>query len=149
VGLVYTNYEVIDAEGNHRGKGSRCQIPYSKERLLLDFMLFHFRLIRRCVYEQVGGLDPCFERAQDYDLCLKLSEITEIYHLPQPLYFYRTHTQSVSQQNRIEQIQWAKRAIENALVRRGIANEYELDVEIFARYHLRRRLPTLNSPHGM
>ncbi len=119
VGLVYTNYQVINAEGTLQGLGSRCQIPYSKERLLVDFMLFHFRLMRRSTYEQVGGVDPAFVRAQDYDLCLKFSEVTDIYHLPQPLYSYRAHAQSVSQQQRVEQIHWAKQAIEHAIQRRG------------------------------
>jgi hypothetical protein len=53
-----TIYEVIDAQGNSHGIGQRCHIPYSKERLLSDFMTFHFRLMRRSVYEQVGGIDP-------------------------------------------------------------------------------------------
>lgn len=139
VGLVYTNYQVINAEGTVQGLGSRCKIPYSKERLLVDFMLFHFRLMRRSTYKHVGGVDPAFVRAQDYDLCLKLSEVTEIHHLQQPLYYYRAHAQSVSQQQRVEQIHWAKQAIENALQRRGMADDYALDVEIVGRYTLRRR----------
>lgn len=139
VGLVYTNYQVINAEGTVQGLGSRCKILYSKERLLVDFMLFHFRLMRRSTYEQVGGVDTAFVRAQDYDLCLKFSEVTEIHHLQQPLYSYRAHAQSVSQQQRVEQIHWAKQAIENAIQRRGMADDYELDVEIVGRYTLRRR----------
>jgi glycosyltransferase involved in cell wall biosynthesis len=139
VGLVYTDYEVINEQGTNRGKGSRCQIPYSKERLLVDFMLFHFRLMRRSVYDQIGGIDATFDCAQDYDLCLKLSEVTEIYHLQKPLYLYRTHAQSVSQQQRVEQILWAKQAIENALHRRGMSDDYELNVQISAQYSVRRR----------
>ena len=139
VGLVYTNYQVINAHGTVQGLGSRCQTPYSKERLLVDFMLFHFRLMRRTAYDQVGGINPTFVRAQDYDLCLKLSEVTDIYHLPQTLYSYRSHAQSVSQQQRVEQIHWARQAIEQAIQRRGMADDYALDVEIVGRYTLRRR----------
>jgi GT2 family glycosyltransferase len=102
-------------------------------------MLFHFRLMRRSVYDQVGGIDPTFDRAQDYDLCLKFSEVTDIYHLQNPLYLYRTHAQSVSQQQRVEQILWAKQAIENALHRRGMSDDYELNVQISAQYSVRRR----------
>ncbi|WP_265278363.1 hypothetical protein [Nostoc sp. KVJ3] len=64
VGLVYTDYQLMDEQGNLHGIGQRCQIPYSKERLLVDFMIFHFRLIRRTVYEQVGGIDPNFTYAK-------------------------------------------------------------------------------------
>jgi len=28
-------------------------------------MIFHFRLMRRSVYDEVGGIDETFERAQD------------------------------------------------------------------------------------
>ena len=96
--------------------------------------------MRRSVYEQVGGIDPTFECAQDYDLCLKLSEVTDVYHLPKVLYSYRTHQQSVSQQQRIEQILWTKTESEHAIVRRGMAEEYELDVQIIGQYQLRRKI---------
>jgi hypothetical protein len=59
--------------------------------------------------------------------------------LQQPLYSYRAHAQSVSQQQRVEQIHWAQQAIEHAMQRRGMADDYELDVEIVGRYTLRRR----------
>jgi glycosyltransferase involved in cell wall biosynthesis len=139
VGLVYTNYQVLNEQGSVMGLGKRCNIPYSKDRLLVDFMLFHFRLLRRSVYEQVGGIDEAFVCAQDYDLCLKFSEVAEVYHLKQPLYFYRSHAQSISQQQRIEQILWSEQAIQNAIQRRGMADDYRLDVEVSARYILRRR----------
>jgi hypothetical protein len=48
-------------------------------------------------------------------------------------------TQSISQQWRVEQIMWAKRAIENALQRRDMTNDYELSVQISAQYMLKRR----------
>ena len=70
VGMVYTNYLVIDENNQPKGLGQRCQIPYSKDRLLIDFMTFHLRLMRRSVYNQVGGIDLAFPCAQDYDLCL-------------------------------------------------------------------------------
>lgn len=84
VGMVYTDHWEIDDRGLVRGVGKRSLIPYSQERLLVDFMTFHFRLIRREVYEEVGGIDLDFPQAQDYDLCLKISEVTDISHLSCP-----------------------------------------------------------------
>jgi glycosyltransferase involved in cell wall biosynthesis len=89
IGMVYTNHQIIDKQGNLKGYGHRCQIPYSKERLLVDFMTFHFRLMRRESFEQAGGINPYFESAIDYDLCLRLSEVRQIRHLQVPLYEYR------------------------------------------------------------
>ena len=142
VGMVYTDYQVIDEHNRPKGKGSRCRIPYSPQRLLVDFMTFHFRLMRRSVYEQVGGVDPSFPCAMDYDLCLKLSEVTEIHHLSRSLYTYRTHSQSISQGQRTEQIHHAARAVENALERRGLSDRYELEVQPPSRFRLRPKPKT-------
>jgi glycosyltransferase involved in cell wall biosynthesis len=133
VGLVYTDYLVIDEKDSVKGYGHRCRIPYSKERLLVDFMTFHFRLMRRSVYEMVGGIDEFFELAQDYDLCLRLSEVTEVFPLKKPLYYYRQHNQSVSSLRQVEQIMASKEVIARALVRRGLSERYELNVQIFGK----------------
>lgn len=140
IGLVYTDYQVIDKDNQLLGYGQRSSIPYSKERLLVDFMIFHFRLLRREVYEQVGGINEEFERAQDYDLCLRLSEVTNVEHLAKPLYYYRQHSLSVSHTQRVEQILASQNAINQALQRRGLSDTYELDVEIVGRYCLRPKV---------
>jgi glycosyltransferase involved in cell wall biosynthesis len=148
VGMVYTNYITMDEAGRQGGLGKRCQIPYSKDRLLIDFMTFHFRLIRKRVWDQIGGLDPVAETAEDYDVCLRLSEVTQIQHLPRALYIYRVHTNSISIQQRVEQIRASQRAIERALVRRGMDQDYKLNVEIIGQFRLLKRTsrPTTSSP---
>jgi cellulose synthase/poly-beta-1,6-N-acetylglucosamine synthase-like glycosyltransferase len=138
VGLVYTDYLVMDAQGKVRSYGQRCRIPYSKHRLLMDFMTFHFRLYRRNIYEQIGGVDESFELAEDYDLCLRFSEVTQIKHLPKPLYFYRTHPDSTTNRQ-LEMIRWGAEAINRALKRRRLADTYELDVRIVGQYSLRQK----------
>ena len=139
VGMVYTDYQLIDAAGRIKGRGRRCRIPYNKDRLLLDFMTFHFRLMRRSVLEQVGGINENFRCAEDYDLCLRLSEITEIRHIQKPLYQYRVHPRSISHEMRLEQVHWSREAISNALKRRGLADRFEVDLQIRERFSLRRR----------
>lgn len=138
VGLVYTDYQVIDENGQDRGLGRRCHIPYSKDRLLVDFMTFHFRLLRRCVYEQVGGVDESFERAEDYDLCLKLSEVTAVQHVQKPLYYYRRHAGNMTNQL-LEQIKWSYKASLQALKRRGLDKHYQLDLQDVSKFVLRRK----------
>lgn len=139
VGMVYSNYIVIDEAGNELGAGKRCRIPYSKERLLLDFMTFHFRLMRTDVFWQVGGIESKYAAAQDYDLCLKLSEVTEIRHVPKPLYYYRVHGNSISKSRQFEQVYYSSEAISRALQRRGLADELDLCVELRPKYFLRRK----------
>jgi glycosyltransferase involved in cell wall biosynthesis len=137
VGLVYTDYMVIDEHGKVRGYGQRCRLPYSKERLLIDFMIFHFRLMRRSVYDQVGGIDETFERAQDYDLCLRLSEVTQVQQVKKPLYYYRHYSENVSHQQRVQQIMCSAEAVKRAIERRGLSDRFELDVQIVSRFSLR------------
>jgi GT2 family glycosyltransferase len=98
--------------------------------------------MRREVYKRVGGMDPTVLHANDYDFCLKASEIAEIRHLPKPLYFYRVHEQTISHQSRINQIEGSQRAVAAALKRRGMDDEYRVDVEIFGKFYLRKKRPT-------
>jgi glycosyltransferase involved in cell wall biosynthesis len=137
IGMVYTDHLLIDHHNQVYGLGECCKIPYSPDRLLVDFMTFHFRLMRCNIYEQIGGIDPRFICAQDYDLCLKLSEVTQIYHLQRPLYFYRIHPRSISQSQRLTQIHWSTQAIHDAMTRRKLTDQYELDIQLSARYSIR------------
>jgi glycosyltransferase involved in cell wall biosynthesis len=139
IGMVYTDYLVIDEQGTVKGLGKRCQIPYSKDRLLLDFMTFHFRLMRRELYEEVGGVDPDFKAAQDYDLCLRLSEVTEIVRVEKPLYLYRNHQENISHSKQFEQIHFTHLAICRALQRRGLMEKVELEVQVRPRFVLKRK----------
>lgn len=138
-GMVYTDHWMMDETGKSLGLGQRCGIEYSANRLLRDFMTFHFRLIRREVFEQAGGIDPRYRFAGDYDLCLRLSEITEIVHLHEVLYDYRVHTRSMSQATRLMQIEGSATAVREALRRRGLEDQYDLTVELIPRFHIRKR----------
>lgn len=139
VGLVYTNYIVMDEGGKIKSEGVRCRIPYSKERLLVDFMIFHFRLMRRKVYDQVGGINESFESVEDYELCLRLSEVTQVWHLQKPLYYYRNHKNSLSHHKQIDQILLSYKAITQALERRGLSDRFEIDVQIAGKFSLREK----------
>ncbi|GAB4342531.1 MAG: CHAT domain-containing protein [Leptolyngbyaceae cyanobacterium] len=149
IGMVYTDYFDVDEQGQVLGYGCRCRIPYSPKRLLVDFMTFHFRLLRRSLYDQVGGVDRSLDFVEDYDLCLRLSEVTQIHHLPQPLYYYRNHSHNASQQLRLEQVFRSRAVILQALQRRGMANTHQLDVEVLTgRFTLRQLEPAGGEHQG-
>ncbi|MEQ9238765.1 glycosyltransferase [Coleofasciculus sp. E2-BRE-01] len=140
VGLVYTDYMVMDEAGRIKGQGRRCQIPYSKERLLVDFMIFHFRLIRRSVYDQVGGINEVFESVEDYDLCLRLSEVTQVWQVKRPLYYYRNHPKSLSHDKQIEQMLLSHKAISQALERRGLSDRFQVNLQIVGKFSLQEKM---------
>jgi glycosyltransferase involved in cell wall biosynthesis len=137
VGVVYTNYLLIDENDCVGGEGPLCQIPYSPQQLLVDPIVFHFRLIRRSAYNSCGGVDPKFASAFDYELCLRLSEVTEIRKINKLLYYYRIHQHNFSRQHRAEQIILCQTAVEQALQRRGLADKLELGVELVGQFRLR------------
>ena len=138
IGMVYTDYLVMDPAGHVQGLGQRCQLPYSKDLLLLCFMTFHFRLLRQTVFRQVGGVNPAFHCADDYDLCLKLSEVTLIQRLQKPLYVYRSHPDSICSQQEQEQIRESYLAIAAALERRGLTDRYAVVMD-HGHYRLQRQ----------
>jgi glycosyltransferase involved in cell wall biosynthesis len=137
VGVVYTNYLLIDENDCVGGEGPLCQIPYSPEQLLVDPIVFHFRLIRRSAYNSCGGVDPKFASAFDYELCLRLSEVSEIRKINKLLYYYRIHQHNFSRHHRAEQIILCRTAVEQALQRRGLADKLELGVELVGQFRLR------------
>jgi glycosyltransferase involved in cell wall biosynthesis len=139
IGMVYTDCILIDATGKELGLDHRSTIPYSQNRLLVDFMTFHFRLIRREIYNKVGGIDLNFPCAQDYDLCLKISEVTEIKHLPASLYYYRQHPHSISQARQLQQRELSAQAVKNALIRRGLSNQLHLQTTENGQFQLRKK----------
>jgi glycosyltransferase involved in cell wall biosynthesis len=139
VGVVYTNYLTIDENDCVGGEGELCKIPYSPEQLLVDPIVFHFRLIRRSAYNNCGGIDPKFASAFDYELCLRLSEVAEIRKLNKSLYYYRIHRHNFSRQHRAEQILLCRTAVEQALQRRGLADKLELGVELTSQFRLRQK----------
>lgn len=126
IGLVYTGQMLMNFCGEAIRTSNRCNIPYSANRLLVDFMAHHFRLFRHDFFKQVGGINPNMEACADYDLCLRLSEITTFAQIPIPLYWYRIHPDNECSTKRELQILESFLAVKRALVRRGLSNRYKL-----------------------
>jgi glycosyltransferase involved in cell wall biosynthesis len=87
VGTVYTDYLSVDETNSIKSHSDSPSVAYSEELLLTDFIISQFRLVRRSAYNQVGGINDLLPHCQDYDLFLKISETTEIFHLQKPLYY--------------------------------------------------------------
>ncbi len=143
IGCVYTDQMVIDGHNRPIAYGHRAEIPYSKDRLLIDFMTFHFRLYRRSLYDRVGGVETSQRYSVDYDFCLRLSEVTEFRRIDRPLYLYRSHDATISSARRLDQIKASAGAVRRALKRRGMDETHRLDVELIGRFRL---VPT--TPEG-
>ncbi|BAY34725.1 filamentous hemagglutinin outer membrane protein [Nostoc carneum NIES-2107] len=143
IGFVYTDYLDVDDKSKVIRYGRRSLIPYSQERLLVDFMTFQFRLIRRSIYDLVDGFNGSPDYAEDYDLCLRLSEVTQVAHIQQPLYYYRHHAGNITKKAQLELLLCSQQVIAQALQRRGLADKYQIDVELSTgRFFLRHKQPS-------
>jgi len=95
--------------------------PYSKDGMLAQNLIRHLMVFRRDLYDQVGGFAPAFTYVANYDLALKLSEVTQVVHVPVALYHYRVgSTDSITLKFRKAQAHFANQARYNARVRRGL-----------------------------
>lgn len=142
LGMAYSEYVEIDEAGRVLGPGTRFRTPYSPERLLLDFMTYHFRLVRADAYRALGGFDPALDVSTDYDFCLRLSERYPVEHLPRALYAYRIRATSVSQGNRLRQVRTAFEAAQRALQRRRMDATHALSLGVRARHVLKPKPAT-------
>jgi len=137
LGMAYSQYVEIDEDGAVLGPGTRFRTPYSARRMLVEFMTYHFRLLRSEAYRAVGGYDATLDESADYDLCLRLSEHCAIAHLAQPLYRYRIRRDSVSASQRLRQVRTAFDAAQRAVRRRGLDRDHAFSLGLRARHMLR------------
>jgi glycosyltransferase involved in cell wall biosynthesis len=85
--------------------------------------LCHLVVCRRELVLKVGGFRKGFEGCQDYDLLLRLTELTDnIFHIPKILYHWRMIPGSAAARvdAKSKSFERAKKALQEAMERRGI-----------------------------
>lgn len=76
--------------------------------------------MRRPAVMAVGGYRSAFKHAEDLDLFLRMAEYGQLANLPEVLFMYRQHPNSIGYKYRKEQAQSANLAIKQSYKRRGI-----------------------------
>jgi glycosyltransferase involved in cell wall biosynthesis len=138
--FAYSQYLEVSESGESIRIGQRSLSSFNQQRMLVQFITFHLRVIRSNAYRKVGGYDPSLLYTGDYDLSLKLCELGDPLYIPSPLYFYRLHRQNTSSVKRKQTIQEAFTVAEQALHRRRQQHLFSLELDTNAcRVHLRRR----------
>jgi GT2 family glycosyltransferase len=85
---VYTDEDKIDERGRHASPFLKPD--WSPERMRTQMYTCHLSVFRRALVEEVGGFDPEFEGAQDWDLVLRVTErARRVVHVPRVLYHWR------------------------------------------------------------
>jgi GT2 family glycosyltransferase len=94
--VIYTDEDKLDRRG-------RRTEPFLKPDWSPEFFhgvmyVGHLLVVRRSLVERAGGLDSAFDGVQDYELMLRLAEVTDrIAHLPRILYHWRKVPGSIAE----------------------------------------------------
>jgi GT2 family glycosyltransferase/glycosyltransferase involved in cell wall biosynthesis len=93
--IIYSDDDKIDMTGRRYAPQFK---PDWAPTLLLSYMyLGHLLVIRRSLFEALGGVRQGFEGSQDYDLALRASEQAQhVGHIPRILYHWRAAPNSVA-----------------------------------------------------
>ena len=100
VGLVYSNGHAVDSDDQALYEMLPADHVEQNDpnRVLLDcyFLLPQNAVVRRSVFEQAGRFEAQFRSAQDHDMLIRIAEITTMAYVPEHLFFYRRHDDSIS-----------------------------------------------------
>jgi len=135
--FVYSDEDKLDLDG------VRCdpffKPDWSPEHFLSAMYTCHLTVVRRALVEQVGGFRVGYEGSQDYDLALRLVQLTtRIHHLPKVLYHWRKIPESTANAGAAKP--WAhhtgKLALEDYVRRNGL-NAQIIEGEVPCVYRVR------------
>ncbi len=121
VDIVYTDEDKMDPSGAR--SDPHFKPDWSPELLLSCMYVSHLTVMRRQLVVEAGGFRAGFDGSQDYDLMLRVAELTDrIVHVPQVLYSWRTAPDSAasSQLAKPWAVRAGRRALEEAVQRRGL-----------------------------
>jgi GT2 family glycosyltransferase len=124
--LLYSDECIVNSDGEYLH--AHHKPDFSPDLLLSHNYITHFLVFEKTLFDQVGGVSSVFDGAQDYELLLKMTEqAKQIAHIPKICYRWRTLETSTSSNPGAKSYAdtAGKRALEQALTRRGI----EADVE--------------------
>ncbi|WP_287523656.1 glycosyltransferase [Okeania sp. SIO2C2] len=122
--FLYSDDDKINTEGKRFDPQFKPE--YSPELLLSYMYMGHLCVVRKEIFERVGGLRIGFEGSQDYDFALRATEISrEVGHLPLVLYHWRTSPGStaISGGEKPKSFLAGQTAVQESLKRRGVKGD--------------------------
>lgn len=94
--VIYTDEDFVDEDRRHHF-GGWFKPDWNPDFLHSVNYITHFTIVRASVLREVGGLRDEANGAQDWDLLLRISGVTQrFHHIPRMLYSWRVHEASTS-----------------------------------------------------
>lgn len=86
--LIYSDEDKLETNGVHTEPSFKPE--WSPDMFLSTNYLCHLTVIRKSLVNKINGFTKGLEGSQDYDLFLRITEITQnIFHIPDILYHWR------------------------------------------------------------
>lgn len=123
---LYSDEDKIEPDGSFSDPFFKPD--WSPDTLMSLMYTGHVSCVRRTLLEQIGGLRPEFDGAQDWDMVLRITETAKrISHVPKVLYHWRITQHSTASDPSVKPyaIEAGRRARQAALDRRGLAGTTE------------------------
>lgn len=108
IGVAFTDYISTSEDDKLQSVGDRTKMVFSMENMLEYFMSFQFRLQRVSAWKAIDrtdypakvidetGKELIATKGPDYELCVRLSEVTRFERVAYPCYYYRQHEQTIN-----------------------------------------------------
>ncbi len=116
--FIYSDEDKIELDGQL--VDPHFKPDWSPETFESMMYTCHFSVFRKTIIDQVGGFRKGYEGSQDYDLVLRITELTDrIHHIPRILYHWRKIPGSAAASTSAKSYAYeaAKKALESRLVR--------------------------------
>ena len=124
--FIYSDEDKLDENGNLVSPFFKPD--WSPDLLMTMNYINHFSVIRKALIDRVGGFRPGYDGSQDYDLVLRVTELTDrVAHIAKPLYSWRKVAGSAASVPEAKEFAFkaAKKALTDALARRGLPGDVE------------------------
>lgn len=130
---MHKDADVIYSDEDKMTENGERMEPYFKPDYCPDTLLSynyisHLGVYRKNLVDAIGGFRVGLEGAQDYNLVLRMTEVTDkIYHIPQVLYHWRAISGSTALGGGQKNYAYiaGKKALEDAMRRRGCKAEVQ------------------------
>ncbi|MGN0514543.1 MAG: glycosyltransferase [Lachnospiraceae bacterium] len=130
--FIYSDEDKISEDGKVR-RDPFFKPDWSPETFMSYMYTCHLSVYRKSLLEKLGGLRVGFEGSQDYDLVLRVMEVTgNIGHVPKILYHWRMRKESTANALTAKPyvMEATKKAKLEALERRGLSGELKYLPEV-------------------
>lgn len=121
IDFLYTDEDKI-TEDTHKHLGYFLKPDYNPDFMHSVNYFTHFTVVRKSIYEAVGGERSEYDGAQDWDLYLRITRATnKIHHIPKICYSWRIHDASTAKSTASKPyvVEAQKKALQDDLKARG------------------------------